>query len=121
MQRLDEQLVNDILWVGINLGAAVEIHFNRWAPLLVNQLPGGIRIMKNETAKMQFTNTQRVRTRRQVRLKYRWLVVNPGYESHLGIEVLLGDTVPGINIEPVVGVREPSAKCGVIAIQTSRP
>ena len=45
-----------------------------------------------------------MRTRGQIDLKNRGLVVGPGHETHLGVEVFVGNTMAGVDVEPIISV-----------------
>src|SRR4051812_21810147 len=62
-----------------------------------------------------------MRPRGQVELKDRRLIVSASYKTHFRIEVLFGDSVPRIKIEPVVGIGHSSAKCRVIIANSLGP
>ena len=77
--------------------------------------------MINEAAQIEFPDTEGMRTRGQVDLKNRGLVICPCDKPHFRIEILFGHSVSGINVEPIVGVSQSSTKRGIVAVQTTRP
>ena len=77
--------------------------------------------MTDKATQVQFANVPYFRPRRQIELKNRGLVVNASNEADVRGEVFLRHSVTGINVEPIVGIRQAAAQGRVVAVQTGGP
>src|SRR5215831_17508421 len=121
MQRLIQHLIHDILRSKTCDRSVVEEDLQTWKPLAINQVTRRIRIIKECPAEIYFSYPRYMRTRSECSLDDRGQVVDARNKSHLRIEIFLCHGVPRVHVEPVVGVRQPSAERRVVSLQSLRP